>query len=76
MSEQINHPAHYLKGGRECIDVMIEKFGVQAVIDFCLCNQFKYEWRAGLKEGNSEETDRQKAKWYSDKAKQLIHDYL
>lgn len=71
MSEQVNHPSHYLKNGRECIDVMIEKFGVEAVINFCDCNQFKYEWRAGLKEGNSAETDRAKAAWYRKKAEEL-----
>lgn len=71
ISEQVNHPSHYLKNGRECIDVMIEKFGVQAVIDFCECNQFKYEWRAGLKEGNSAEQDRAKAEWYRRKAEEL-----
>lgn len=71
MSEQVNHPSHYLKNGRECIDVMIEKFGVQAVISFCECNQFKYEWRAGLKEGNSAEQDLAKAAWYENKAKEL-----
>lgn len=67
----INHPAHYQKNGRECIDVMIEKFGTEAVINFCECNEFKYLWRAGLKEGNSAETDRAKAAWYRKKAKEL-----
>lgn len=71
MSEQVNHPSHYLKNGRECIDVMIEEFGIQAVINFCECNQFKYEWRAGLKEGNSEDQDHQKAQWYRRKAEEL-----
>lgn len=71
MSDQVNHPSHYLKNGRECIDVMIEKFGKGAVINFCECNQFKYEWRAGLKEGNSAEQDRAKAEWYRKKAEEL-----
>ena len=71
MKEQVNHPAHYQKGGRECIDVMIEKFGVDAVINFCECNCFKYEWRAGLKDGNSAEQDLAKAEWYRNKAKEL-----
>ena len=71
MSEQINHPSHYLKDGKECIDVMIEKFGTEAVINFCECNEFKYLWRAGLKEGNSEEQDRRKAEWYRRKAEEL-----
>lgn len=71
MSDQINHPSHYQKNGRECIDVMIEKFGTEAVINFCECNVFKYEWRAGLKEGNSAEQDRAKAEWYRKKAEEL-----
>lgn len=71
MSDQINHPSHYLKNGRECIDVMIEKFGTEAVINFCECNEFKYLWRAGLKEGNSAEQDRAKAEWYRKKAEEL-----
>ena len=74
MSEQVNHPAHYQKNGKECIDVMIEKFGVKAVINFCECNQFKYEWRAGMKEGNSAEQDLAKAEWYKNKAKELRDD--
>lgn len=71
MSDQVNHPSHYLKNGMECIDVMIEKFGTEAVINFCECNEFKYLWRAGLKEGNSAETDRAKAAWYRKKAEEL-----
>lgn len=76
MSEQVNHPAHYQTGGRECIDVMIDDFGVQAVICFCKCNAFKYKWRAGKKPGNSYEQDMAKAHWYEDKAKELEDDYL
>ena len=70
-SEQVNHPSHYLKGGRECIDVMVDEFGIEAVINFCKCNVFKYRWRAGLKEGQSADTDEQKALWYERKAKEL-----
>lgn len=71
LKEQVDHPSHYQKGGRECIDVMIEKFGVDAVIAFCECNQFKYEWRAGMKDGNSAEQDLAKAEWYKKKAEEL-----
>ena len=71
MSEQVNHTAHYQKNGRECIDVMLEEYGVNAVINFCQCNAFKYQWRAGLKEGNSKEQDMAKAEWYLNKAKEL-----
>ena len=75
MSEQVNHPAHYKVGGRECIDVMVEEFGVQAVIDFCKCNAFKYKWRAGLKPDNPYDQDMAKAEWYKNKAKELEDDH-
>lgn len=71
ISNAVNHPSHYQKDGKECIDVMIEVYGVDAVINFCECNQFKYEWRAGLKEGNSKEQDLAKAEWYKKKAEEL-----
>lgn len=76
MTEQVNHPDHYKTGGRECIDVMVEQFGPQAVICFCKCNAFKYKWRAGKKPGNSYEQDMAKARWYKNKAKELENDYL
>ena len=50
---------------------MIEEYGVEAVINFCICNAYKYKWRAGLKEGNSKEQDLAKAEWYLNKAKEL-----
>ena len=71
MSEQVNHPSHYIKDGKECIDVMLEKYGVNAVYHFCICNAFKYKWRAGLKEGNSAMQDLAKAEWYLNKANEL-----
>ena len=66
MSEQVNHPAHY-QGKMECIDAMVEVFGPEKVEDFCEINAFKYLWRAGEKEGNSEEQDMAKARWYTRK---------
>lgn len=65
MSDNVNHPSHY-QGKKECIEVMRERFGDQAVIDFCKCNSFKYRFRAGHKKGSSEEEDLAKAKWYED----------
>ena len=50
MEEMINHPEHYQGQGIECIDAMEAAYGTQAVIDFCRCNAFKYQWRAGKKE--------------------------
>ncbi len=73
--EQVNHPAHYQKNGKECIEVMEEKYGPMAVYNFCICNAFKYEWRAGQKDGNSTEQDLAKAKWYREYAIKLFNKY-
>ena len=70
--EQVNHPAHYKKNGKECIEVMKEEFGPLAVYHFCLLNSFKYKWRAGFKDDNSKEQDLAKAKWYENYAEKLI----
>lgn len=72
MEEQVNHPAHYLKDGKECIDCMEQELGIVTAIGFCLGNAYKYEWRAGLKQGNSAEQDLSKAEWYKKKAKELL----
>lgn len=59
--ENVNHPAHYNSGKYECIDVMRDVFGKEAVDNFCLLNAFKYIWRAGRKNGKE---DIKKAIWY------------
>ena len=61
--DMVNHPPHY-EGNIECIDAMIESQGVESVMDFCVCNAFKYIWRH-RKKNNLE--DIKKAKWYIDK---------
>lgn len=73
MSEQVNHPSHYnIAGKRECIVAMQEDYGDYITITFCLTNAYKYLYRAGMKEGNSQEQDIAKAKWYYDYAQGLI----
>ena len=39
MTEQVNHPSHYLKGGRkECIVEMEEKYGAEMTVErFSYC---------------------------------------
>lgn len=72
MKEQVNHPAHYNAPGRkECIEEMIDIWGVEAAILWCEMTAYKYEYRAGTKDGNSEEQDLAKRKWYLDKANEL-----
>lgn len=46
MTDNVNHPAHYETGKFECIEVMLETQGVEAVLNFCQCNAFKYLYRA------------------------------
>ena len=65
----VNHPSHYETGRFECIDVMCETQGIDAVVDFCICNGFKYLYRHKNKNGVE---DLKKARWYLDKAIELI----
>lgn len=63
IADNVNHPSHYT-GKYECIDVMQDVFGDEATNDFCLCNAFKYIWRARKKNGLE---DVKKAVWYLNK---------
>ena len=58
------NPSHYQTGKYECIDVMIEAIGKDAVMGFCVCNAFKYIYRNGRKNGLE---DIKKAQWYINK---------
>ena len=64
VNDNVNHPSHYETGSFECIDVMLETQGKEAVKNFCLCNAFKYIYRHNNK---NDLEDIQKAKWYIDK---------
>lgn len=63
-AEAVDHPSHYNQGKYECIDVMIDVFGVEDVKAFCKLNAFKYNWRSKQKNGVE---DIKKAKWYLEK---------
>lgn len=63
--EKVNHPRHYKADGKmECIEEMRLKFGDFHTAIFCLMSAYKYLYRAGKKEGNTEYEDLAKAKWY------------
>lgn len=62
--DNVNHPGHYESGKFECIEVMEETQGTEAVLDFCICNAFKYLYRHRRKNGLE---DVKKARWYLDK---------
>ena len=66
-NETVNHPTHY-QGKNECIDVMIAMFGKEAVKHFCMCNAYKYRFRADKKNGDE---DIKKAEWYETKLIEL-----
>lgn len=66
--DNINHPKHYETGKFECIDVMIEVFGIEAVKSYCKINAFKYLYRTDRKNGSE---DIGKANWYLNKYLEL-----
>lgn len=68
MSDNVNHPTHYNSGQYECIDVMLDVFGAEALRHFCLLNAFKYIWRSERKGG---EEDLEKASYYLQVMKEL-----
>ena len=66
-NDQVNHPKHYTSdpSGVECIEITRHR-------NFNIGNALKYLWRAGLKDGNSDIQDLQKAIWYiQDEIKRL-----
>lgn len=65
----INHPSHYNReGAMESIEEMELIFGKEAVKHFCLCNVWKYRYRAADKNGAE---DLNKSDWYMRKYKEL-----
>lgn len=62
--DNVERPEHHTDGNFECIDVMIETQGRQAVMSFCICNAFKYIYRVNRKNGIE---DIKKANWYLNK---------
>ena len=71
MKDRINHPPHYEAGKYECISVMRDVFGADAVKSFCICNMFKYLWRCQNKNGLE---DLKKAQWYLDKLIEMVEE--
>ena len=68
MADNVNHHSHYETGKFECIEVMQEVFGTEAVQNFCVCNAFKYLYRHRRKNGKE---DIEKALWYINKYLEL-----
>lgn len=69
-SDMVNHPSHYnLPGCKECIDEMIDIYGLKDVAKWCEITAYKYKYRAGHKGSVTE--DMSKAAWYTIKAHEL-----
>lgn len=68
-NNNVEHPSHYNREGAiECIEEMILAFGKEKVADFCLCNAWKYRYRAADKNGIE---DLKKSDWYMKKYEEL-----
>lgn len=67
--KNVDHPKHYNQSGFECIEVMEAIFGIEAVIQFCKLNAFKYMWRSNHKGSMFE--DIAKCQWYLNKVAEL-----
>ena len=67
---EVDHPSYY-NNGPECIDIMENIYGIEAVIDFSLCNAFKYLYRCKHKNTNKTVEDINKAIWYLQKFVEL-----
>lgn len=60
--DPVNHPAHYTRGGIECIDAIKASMSPEAFHGFLQGNAMKYIWRHDLKGKPVEDLD--KAMWY------------
>lgn len=68
------NPNHYKNEcSLECIEAMELIFGETAVLDFCICNAWKYIWRYENKNGKE---DLKKANWYLKYACSHYNDHI
>lgn len=65
MSDSVNHPSHYTKGGIECIDAIQAALTPEEFRGYCKGNTIKYAWREQHKGGDE---DLKKGVWYLNKA--------
>lgn len=71
--EFVDHPQHYNQGNIECIDAMVSAFGIEATMNFCHLNSFKYNWRCMDKNKSPDKVieDIDKSIWYMKRMKKL-----
>lgn len=68
----VESPKHYNTGTTEVWKMMLKIWGKEKFIAFCEMNAFKYRMRLGAKPNESLEQDLKKAKWYENKAKEVL----
>jgi len=64
MSDNVNNPPHYNKGGVECIEAIESMLTAEEFIGYLRGNSLKYRWRFRYKNGIE---DLYKARWYEDR---------
>lgn len=67
------NPSHYKNGHKEVWQMMLDVWGKKAFINHCQMSAFKYRQRLGLKPDQPIERDLEKARWYENKANELIN---
>lgn len=65
---EATNPSHYKTNLYECIDEMKLVFGIDALMDFCKLNAWKYRYRHDNK---NKKEDLAKADWYINKLNEL-----
>lgn len=68
MTDQVNHPTHYIFNGVEVIDLTEQ-------LSFNRGNVVKYVTRAGRKGSKTESEDLEKARWYLDREINRVKNY-
>jgi hypothetical protein len=69
MSDNVNNPPHYNKGGVECIEAIESMLTAEEFIGYLRGNSLKYRWRFRYKNGVE---DLYKANWYEDRLIKFI----
>lgn len=64
MHDPVNHPAHYTAFPMEVKDVIRHVLGYDGYKAYCLGNEIKYRFRAGIKDPAKILEDIQKAEFY------------
>ena len=61
MTDNVNHPPHYIRNGPECIDAIEAALSEAEFRGYCKGNVIKYLWREQFK---GKDEDILKAQWY------------